>query len=97
MLKMALIPAIALAASVSVARPVTAFEQQETERVDKSASIRAGGTLQVKNFSGRVTITGSSRSDVSVHAVRRATRDRLDHIKLDVRETASGEIGRAHV
>jgi hypothetical protein len=73
-----------------VASPVTAFEQQETERVDKTASIRAGGTLRVKNFSGSVTITGSRRSDIAIHAVRRAPRERLDHIKLEVRETASG-------
>ena len=90
MLKMALIPAVALASTLAVSSPVTAFEQQETERVDKTASIRAGGTLQVKNFSGRVTITGSRRSDVAIHAVRRAPRERLDHIKLEVRETSSG-------
>jgi DUF4097 and DUF4098 domain-containing protein YvlB len=89
MLKMAFIPAIALAGALSVASPVTAFEQQETERVDKTATIRAGGTLRVKNFSGRVTITGSRRGDVAIHAIRRATRDRLDHIKLEVRETSS--------
>src|SRR6185437_9445754 len=34
--------------------------------------------------------TGSRRGDVAIHAVRRATRDRLDHIKLEIRETASG-------
>jgi putative adhesin len=90
MLKMALIPAVVLASTLAVAAPVTAFEQQETERVDKTASIRAGGTLKVKNFSGRVTITGSRRSDVAVHAVRRAPRERLDHIKLEVVETSSG-------
>jgi DUF4097 and DUF4098 domain-containing protein YvlB len=50
----------------------------------------AGGTLRVKNFSGHVTITGSNRGDVAIHAVRRANRDRLDHIKLEVRETSSG-------
>ena len=90
MLKMAFIPAIVLAGALSVASPVTALEQQETERVDKTATIRAGGTLRVKNFSGRVTITGSRRGDVAIHAIRRATRDRLDHIKLEVRETSSG-------
>ena len=90
MLKMALIPAVALVSTLAVSSPVTAFEQQETERVDKTAPIRAGGTLRVKNFSGRVTITGSRRSDVVVHAIRRAPRERLDHIKLEVVETSSG-------
>src|SRR3954468_7060683 len=90
MLKMAFIPAIALAGALAFSSPVTASEQQETERVDKTATIRGGGTLRIKNFSGRVTITGSHRGDVAIHAVRHATRDRLDHIKLEVRESSSG-------
>src|SRR4051794_21257855 len=90
MLKMAFIPAIALAGALAFSSPVTASEQQETERVDKTATIRPGATLRLKNFSGRVVITGSTRGDVSIHAIRRATRDRLDHIKLEVRETSSG-------
>ena len=63
---------------------------KETERVDRTVQIRAGGQLQLKNFSGRVTIAGSNRADMAVHAVRHATRDRLNHIKLDIAETASG-------
>ena len=63
---------------------------KETERVDRTVQIRAGGELRLKNFSGRVTITGSNRADLAVHAVRRASRDRLDHIKLDIAETSSG-------
>ena len=90
MMKMACIPAIALVGAFAISTPAVASEQQETERIDRTASIRAGGQLRVKNFSGRVTITGSHRSDVSVHAVRRASRERLDHIKLEVRETSAG-------
>jgi DUF4097 and DUF4098 domain-containing protein YvlB len=63
---------------------------KETERIDRSVQIRAGGELRLKNFSGRVTITGSNRADLAVHAVRHASRDRLDHIKLDIAETSSG-------
>lgn len=58
---------------------------KETERVERSVPMQAGGTLTLKNFSGRVEITGESRSDVSIVAVRRATRERLDRIKLDIR------------
>jgi hypothetical protein len=89
MRKLALIPAIALIGVLAAAAPAAA-RQKETERIDKTASIRAGGQLRIKNFSGKVTITGSARGDVAIHAVRRATRDRLDHIKLEIRETASG-------
>lgn len=63
---------------------------KETERVDRTVQIRSGGELKLKNFSGHVTITGSNRGDMAVHAVRRAPRERLDHIKLDIAETASG-------
>jgi hypothetical protein len=87
MLKMARIPAIALAGALALASPAVA---QETETVNRTASIRAGGELRIKNFSGRVTITGSRRGDIAIHAVRRGSRERLDHIKLEVTETGSG-------
>jgi hypothetical protein len=97
MMKFGHIPAIAVLSALSLvlsnaalAAPAAASEQNETERVDRTVSIRAGGQLRLKNFSGRVTITGSNRADMVVHAVRRATRDRLDHIKLEIVETGSG-------
>jgi DUF4097 and DUF4098 domain-containing protein YvlB len=89
MMKFGHIPAIALLGALTIAAPVAA-EQNETERVDRTVSIRAGGQLRLKNFSGRVTITGSNRSDMVVHAVRRAPRERLDHIKLEISEPGSG-------
>jgi len=84
------IPAIALLGALTFAAPAAASEQTETERVDRTVSIRAGGQLRLKNFSGDVRITGSNRADVAIHAVRRATRERLDHIRLEITETASG-------
>ena len=90
MLKMAHISAVALAGLVAFSAPAAAREVQETERIDRTVQIRAGGQLRLKNFSGRVVITGSRRGDVAIHAVRHATRDRLEHIKLEIRETASG-------
>ena len=63
--------------------------QKETERIDRTAQIGAGGQLRLKNFSGHVTITGTSRGDVAIHATRRATRDRLDHIKLEIQENGN--------
>ena len=89
-MKFGRIPAIAILGVLTLATPAVASEQNETERVDRTVSIRAGGQLRLKNFSGRVTITGSNRGDMVVHAVRRATRDRLDHIKLEITETGSG-------
>src|SRR5258708_12952811 len=82
MMKFGHIPAVAVLSIVTLAAPAAASERTETERVDRPVSIQAGGQLPLKNFSGRVTITGSNRSDVAVHAVPRASRERLDHIKL---------------
>jgi len=85
------IRAVTLLGALAFTVPAAAgAEQKETERVDRTVQIRAGGQLKLKNFSGRVTITGSNRGDMAIHAVRRATRDRLDHIKLDIEETGSG-------
>jgi hypothetical protein len=63
---------------------LSAGAAKETERVERTVPMQSGGTLTLKNFSGRVEITGENRSDVAIVAVRRATRDRLDRIKLDI-------------
>jgi hypothetical protein len=57
---------------------------KEAERVERTVPMQSGGTLTLKNFSGRVEITGEPRTDVSIVAVRKATRERLDRIKLDI-------------
>lgn len=90
MMRFGHISAIAILSAMALAAPAVASAQTETERIDRTVPIRAGGQLRLKNFSGRVTITGSTRADVVVHAVRRASRDRLDHIKLQIVETGSG-------
>jgi hypothetical protein len=61
----------------------------ETEHVSRTIQMDPGGTLRLKNFSGRVTITASDRSEVVIDAVRRATRSRLDRIRLDIHATGS--------
>lgn len=57
---------------------------QEEERVSRVVPIAANGTLRLKNFSGSVTIRGSERTDVAIEAVRRAPRERLNRIALDI-------------
>jgi DUF4097 and DUF4098 domain-containing protein YvlB len=89
-MKMARIPMVALLGALTLFTPARAWAQTETERVDRTVNIRAGGELKIKNFSGKVTITGSRRGDVAVQAIRRAPRERLDHIKLEITETSSG-------
>jgi DUF4097 and DUF4098 domain-containing protein YvlB len=78
---------IALTLAVPAA---AAAGQKETETVDRTVSIGNNGTLKLSNFSGDVRISGTNGTDVVIHAVRRATRERLDRIKLDIQSTRSG-------
>ena len=63
---------------------------KETETVDRTLPLQPGGTVRLKTFSGRVNITGTGGNQVIIKAIRRATRDRLDDIKLEV--TQSGNV-----
>ena len=73
---------------LTVAAPAAAA-QKETETVDRTISIGNNGSLKLKNFSGDVRVTGTGGSEVVIHAVRRATRERLDNIKLEIKSTGS--------
>ena len=79
----------ALLALIALGVPTMAAAAKETERVEKTIAFSPGGTLKLKNFSGKVEITGENRSDISLVAVRTATRDRLDHIKLSIESSGS--------
>ena len=64
----------------------------ETEHISRTLPDGAGGTLRLKNFSGRVTITASDRPEVVIDAVRRAPRvaagphqARHPHVRLERR------------
>lgn len=61
----------------------------ETEKFHKVVPLAPGGTVVLHNFSGDVRIVGADVSEVTIDAVRTATRDRLDHIKLDVQVSGS--------
>ena len=56
----------------------------ETENVSRTLKLEPGGKLVLKSFSGRVTITGTDAAEVVVNAVRRAPRERLNRITLDI-------------
>jgi len=62
---------------------------KETEHVDRTIQVPRDGTLRLKNFSGAVHIVASSGRDVVMKATRHATRERLDHIKLDISTSGS--------
>jgi len=77
----------ALLVTLTLAAPAAA--QRDTETIDRTLPMPAGGTLRLKTFSGRVKITGGSGDQLVVHAVRRATRDRLAEIKLEITQAGS--------
>lgn len=62
---------------------------KETEQVDRTIPLPSGGTLRLKNFAGKIHIVAGSSRDIVMKATRRATRERLDHIKLDVQTSGS--------
>jgi putative adhesin len=74
---------------LALAAPAVLAAFDETEHVTRTIQMAPGGTLRLKSFSGRVTITTSDRPEVTIDAVRRGTRDRLDHIKLDIHTEGS--------
>jgi hypothetical protein len=72
-------------AVLAIATTALSAVHDDTDHVNRTLKMEPGGTLRLKSFSGRVTITASDRPEVVIHAVRRASRDRLDRIKLDIR------------
>jgi DUF4097 and DUF4098 domain-containing protein YvlB len=79
---------LALAVVMLLVAATAAFADQ-TERVQRTVPLSPGGTLKLNNFSGRVTITATDRSEVVIDAVRRAPQERLDRIKLDIQSSGS--------
>jgi DUF4097 and DUF4098 domain-containing protein YvlB len=80
--------AVAAAAAVALSAPPV-HAADETEHITKTVRLDPGGTLRLKSFSGRVTITATDRTDVLIDATRHAPRDRLENIKLDIRAEGS--------
>lgn len=84
--------ALLVALFCGLAAPASAQRDRgprETENFDKTVPMPAGGTLRLRTFSGRVTISGTSGSDLVVHAVRRGTPDRLNDIKIEITQAGN--------
>lgn len=79
----------AIGLTLAAASPAAA--QKETETVQRTIALPERGVLKLRNFSGDVRITAGSGRDVVIKAVRRAERERLDHIKLEI-ETAGSTV-----
>jgi hypothetical protein len=79
-------------ALLALATPAVNAAFDETEHVSQTLKMDPGGTLRLKSFSGRVTITPTDRPEVVIDALRRATRNRLDRIKLDIHMDGSNVV-----
>jgi hypothetical protein len=80
-----------LALTISADAASVVFED-ETEHVTRTIQMDSGGTLRVKNFSGRVTISASDRPEAVIDAVRRGRRAQLDRVKLDIHSAGSNMV-----
>jgi len=80
----------ALAASPAISAAQRWYD--ETENVSRTLKLEPGGKLVLKSFSGRVTITGTDAAEVVVNAVRRAPRERLSRITLDIHAEGSNTV-----
>jgi hypothetical protein len=88
----ALLTVLVLAAPASAQRDRDDDRERgprDTETFDRTMPMPSGGTLRLKTFSGRVTITGGSGSQLVVHAIRRATRERLNDIKIEITQSGN--------
>lgn len=83
----ALVPTFALVSPAAAADWGT-----ETEHFSRTVPLEPGGTLRLKSFSGRVNITAGDTNDVVIEAVRRATRERLDRIHIDVHKEGAAVV-----
>ncbi|HEY6212065.1 MAG TPA: DUF4097 family beta strand repeat-containing protein [Vicinamibacterales bacterium] len=61
----------------------------ETEHFSRSLKLPAGGTVRLRGFSGRVSITATDGNEVSVDAVRRGSREWLNETKLEMYDDGS--------
>jgi hypothetical protein len=71
-------------AILALSAGIASGAQTETQHITRTETLAPGGTLRLKNFSGRVTITAGDRSDVAIDAVRRGERHWLDRSRLDI-------------
>jgi hypothetical protein len=62
----------------------------ETETLERTVAFPANGTLRVKNFSGDIRITPGTGANVVLKATRRAPREILDRVALEVTSLPSG-------
>jgi hypothetical protein len=82
-------PAACVLLALAVATAGRLSAQTETETVDRTLTLQPGGALRLRTFSGRVEIRGGPGDQVVIKAVRRANRQQLNDITLDIVQTGN--------
>lgn len=81
---------LAGAAGSSWAAPAPRGAGQETEKFAKTVPLAKGGSLDVSNVSGNITVTGGAGDQVVIDAVKRGkTADDLKALEIEVIATAN--------
>lgn len=81
--------ALAGFAVLALVGPSLVASTTDTEHITRTEKLAPGGTLRLKNFSGRVVVTASDRNDVAIDAVRRGDREWLDRSKPEIYSSGS--------
>src|SRR5262249_2038298 len=84
LVKAAVLKTLRLAAVCLALAGFPALASADTERVTRTFPITDGGTLRLNNFSGRVTITGTSATEVTIDATRYGSQSQLEHVSLEI-------------
>jgi hypothetical protein len=79
----------AVFAVLALVTPSLVASTTDTDHITRTEKLAPGGTLRLKNFSGRVTITAGDRTDVAIDAMRRGERESLDRSRLDIHSDGS--------
>src|SRR5262245_8248357 len=62
---------------------------RETEVAERTVTLPDNGTVRIKNFSGEIRVRAVSGRNVVVKATRRAPKETLDRVKLEVSTSGS--------
>ncbi len=85
-----------IAVALLAAAPV--FAAEVTEIFDQTVSLSPGGTFDLSNVNGRVTIKGWDRNDVRIHAVKSAkTKEALREVEVEVSGSGDKVTVRTHL
>jgi len=87
-----LIAVVVVGFAISALAADSGLRASETEHVSRTLKLDPGGTLRLQTFSGSVTVEGEDRADVVIDADRRASRDLLDEVPLEIRSTGSSVV-----